>query len=92
MTETDNRVGYRRTDIGTHYHGYCYGNWHSSCYKTNDDGCNGAGRLDQCSRQDAENQSDERVRRKHEQRFEALPTEYLTKALANHANCHEQNV
>ena len=32
MTETDKCVGYRRTDIGTHYHGYCYVNSHSPCY------------------------------------------------------------
>ena len=66
VTKTDERVGNRCPDIGTHYHGYRHGNGHSPRYKTDDDGCNGAGRLEQCSRQYAENQADERVRRKCE--------------------------
>ena len=62
-------------------------------YKTDDDGCNGAGRLEQCSRQYAENQSDERVRRKCEQGFDALRiAEFHAKALADQANGHEQHV
>ncbi len=50
-------------------------------------------RLAQCGRQYAENQSDERIRRKCEQGFEALRiAEFQTKALADQANGHKQHV